>query len=342
MAMTSPPRWASAATVPVRFLRDLFGGLDGPQACAVLARAGLSADALADDGFRASPVLFGRLLRAAMRAGGDEMLGLHARPVPPGAYVRLLHFLVHCPDIATALDEAAGFYRLFDGAAPWTIDISGPVARLRLAARGQAQGQSLLYAHMMLLTVWQTAGWLGRAEVPLRRVLLPAAFADYAAEARFLFGRPPEFGEEAGLDWPRRVLAAPVTRRREEIAAFLRRAPGGMTAPGQPATLEAQLRLMLAASDPFATLREEEAAVQLGLSRQTLTRRLAGLGISYQGIRDALRRDRACALLARGDQSLGRIADMLGYSEPSAFQRAFKQWTGLPPGDYRRRHRPQG
>jgi AraC-like DNA-binding protein len=193
---------------------------------------------------------------------------------------------------------------------------------------------------MMLLTIWQAAGWLGSTEVPLRRVLLPRAFAGYAPEARFLFGRAPAFGEHAGLDWPRRVLIAPVTRRRDELAGFLRRAPGGVTAPGQPATLEAQLRLMLAASDPFASLREDDAATQLGLSRQTLNRRLSALGTSYQGIREALRRDRACALLARGDQSLGRIAEALGYSEPSAFQRAFKLWTGLPPGDYRRRYRP--
>ncbi len=337
MAMTSPPRWATAATVPVRFLREMFGA---HRPAAVLARAGLSPDALGDDGFRASPVTFGRLLRAAMRAGGDEMLGLYARPVPPGAYARLLHFLVHCPDIATALDEAAEFYRLFDGARPWAVDISGAVARLRLTPRSDAQARSLLYAHMMLLTIWQTAGWLGPTEVPLRRVLLPRAFAGYAAEARFLFGRAPDFGDGAGLDWPRRVLTAPVTRRRDEIAGFLRRAPGGMTAPGQPATIEAQLRLMLAASDPFAALREDEAAARLGLSRQTLTRRLSALGTSYQGIREALRRDRACALLARGDATLAQIAEMLGYSEPSAFQRAFKLWTGLPPGDYRRRHRP--
>lgn len=338
--MTSPPRWATAATVPVRFLRDLVGGLPAPGRPAVLARAGLSAGALDDGGFRASPVTFGRLLRRAIRAGGDEMLGLYHRPVPPGAYARLLHFLVHCPDIATALDEAAEFYRLFDGARPWTVELSGPVARLRLAPRDQAQAGSLLYAHMMLLTIWQTVGWLGRAEAPLRQVLLPTDFAGYAAEARFLFGRAPAFGEAVGLDWPRRVLAAPVTRRRDEIPAFLRRASGGMTAPGQPATIEAQLRLMLAASDPFASLREEEAATRLGLSRQTLSRRLAALGTSFQGIREALRRDRACALLARGDRSIAGIADDLGYSEPSAFQRAFKQWTGLPPGDYRRRHRP--
>jgi len=337
MAMTSPPRWATAATVPVRFLREMFAA---PAPAAVLARAGLSPDALGDDGFRASPVTFGRLLRAAMRTGDDEMLGLYARRVPPGAYVRLLHFLVHCPDIASALDEAAEFYRLFDGARPWTIEISGAAARLRLTPRSDAQACSLLYAHMMLLTVWQTAAWLSGTEMPLRRVLLPATFAGYAAEARFLFGRAPAFGDHAGLDWPRGVLAAPVTRRRDEIAGFLRRAPGGMTAPGQPATVEAQLRVMLAASDPFAGLREDEAAARLGLSRQTLNRRLAALGTSYQGIRDALRRDRACALLARGDATLGQIAETLGYSEPSAFQRAFKLWTGLPPGDYRRRHRP--
>ncbi len=334
--MTTPPRWATAATVPVRFLRDMVGRTDPAP---VLARAGLTADALDDDGFRVSPVIFARMLRAAIRAADDEMLGLTLRPVPPGSYVRLLHFLVHCPDLATALDEAAAFYRLFDGARPWSVEAAGPVARLRLTPRTEMQAQSLLYAHMMLLTIWQTAAWLGRTELPLHGVMLPVAFADYLAEARFLFGRAPAIADHAAIALPRRALDLPVTRLRNDIPQFVRRAPGGMTAPGQPATIEAQLRLMLAASDPFASLREDLAAARLGLSRQTLTRRLSALGTSYQAIRDTLRRDRACALLARGDQSLGSIADSLGYSEPSAFQRAFKLWTGLPPGDYRLRHR---
>ena len=41
--------------------------------------------------------------------------------------------------------------------------------------------------------------------------------------------------------------------------------------------------------------------------------------------------------LTRTRQTVGEIAQALGFAEPSAFHRAFRQWTGVSPGDYRRR-----
>ncbi|MGH7804835.1 MAG: helix-turn-helix domain-containing protein, partial [Candidatus Binatia bacterium] len=54
---------------------------------------------------------------------------------------------------------------------------------------------------------------------------------------------------------------------------------------------------------------------------------------SFAALRDEMRRDYAVALLARGHR-VGAVADALGYSEASAFVRAFKAWTGAPPGHY--------
>ena len=48
-----------------------------------------------------------------------------------------------------------------------------------------------------------------------------------------------------------------------------------------------------------------------------------------------MRRDAAIITLARGDESLNDLAQRLGFSEPSAFHRAFRRWTGSAPGAYR-------
>jgi AraC-like DNA-binding protein len=55
----------------------------------------------------------------------------------------------------------------------------------------------------------------------------------------------------------------------------------------------------------------------------------------FSGLKDELRRDIAIYHLGRADLSLQEIAEQLGFSEPSAFHRAFKKWTGLTPGAYR-------
>ena len=48
-----------------------------------------------------------------------------------------------------------------------------------------------------------------------------------------------------------------------------------------------------------------------------------------------MRRDAAIEYLARPDLTLIEIANLLGFSEPSTFHRAFKKWTGVAPGEYR-------
>ncbi|HEX8886167.1 MAG TPA: helix-turn-helix transcriptional regulator, partial [Noviherbaspirillum sp.] len=64
-------------------------------------------------------------------------------------------------------------------------------------------------------------------------------------------------------------------------------------------------------------------------------RRLQDEGQGFQAIKDDLRRDIAIEYLARPDLTLIEIANLLGFSEPSTFHRAFKKWTGVAPGEYR-------
>jgi AraC-like DNA-binding protein len=79
----------------------------------------------------------------------------------------------------------------------------------------------------------------------------------------------------------------------------------------------------------------EVVGKSLGVTPQTLSRRLQEEGQGYQAIKDDLRRDAAIEYLARPDLTLIEIANLLGFSEASTFHRAFKKWTGVAPGEYR-------
>jgi len=73
-----------------------------------------------------------------------------------------------------------------------------------------------------------------------------------------------------------------------------------------------------------------------GLARRTLQRRLGAVGLSYSDLlRNALQR-RAVKLLCQADRSIGEIAALLGYDDPSHFSRAFERWSGVPPSNWRR------
>jgi len=81
----------------------------------------------------------------------------------------------------------------------------------------------------------------------------------------------------------------------------------------------------------------ERVARDLGYSRQTLYRRLKAEGVTYEQVLDGLRKRLALRFMREG-LSVKDAAYRLGFSDPAAFSRAFKRWTGSSPSDMRTRH----
>jgi AraC-like DNA-binding protein len=84
-----------------------------------------------------------------------------------------------------------------------------------------------------------------------------------------------------------------------------------------------------------------DVAEHLGITTRTLQRRLVEEKTTFQTLRDTLRHREACRLLSQSDCDVATIAATLGFSEPATFQRAFKTWSGLSPGEYRKRQTGQ-
>ena len=76
----------------------------------------------------------------------------------------------------------------------------------------------------------------------------------------------------------------------------------------------------------------EQIARELGMSARTLRRHLDQHDETFRGVMDRLRRERADELLASA-MAVKEVAFALGFSEPSAFSRAYKRWTGKAPND---------
>lgn len=81
-------------------------------------------------------------------------------------------------------------------------------------------------------------------------------------------------------------------------------------------------------------------ARQLGISERTLQRRLKSDGMTFQTIVEDARSDLARGLLVQSDYSLAEIAFLTGFSEQSAFSRAFKRWSNHTPAKFRDMHKP--
>lgn len=84
--------------------------------------------------------------------------------------------------------------------------------------------------------------------------------------------------------------------------------------------------------------RAAEMAREMGMSERTLHRRLSNEGLSFQGLLEQSRCRLAEGLLVQSDHSIAEIAFLTGYSEQSAFTRAFKRWVDQTPAAFRDGH----
>lgn len=81
----------------------------------------------------------------------------------------------------------------------------------------------------------------------------------------------------------------------------------------------------------------EQVATRLAMSKRSLQRYLSEESTAYQDVLNATRKELARHYLARSPISPGEIAWLLGFQDSNSFNRAFKGWTGITPGEYRSR-----
>ncbi|MFC9735588.1 AraC family transcriptional regulator [Streptomyces roseolus] len=290
---------------------------------------------------------FGRLVRLLWASLDDELLGFGGAPTKVGSFAMMGHLVVHgSRDLREALHRARAFYSLLPGGPGFRLvepaepaGESGGLDEARLEFDLSGYDDPLHFgAEATVLVAHRFAGWLVRRRIGLRRVEFAHAEPRHAAEYALLFGAPCVFGAgrtAAVLD--RADLDEPVLRDAAALRDFLRRAPDGVLVCSEwGGTVTGRVRHLIGRALPGGPVpTPEELAERLSVSPQTLRRRLAAEGTTYQRLRDQVRRDHALAELAAGRVSIERLSRRLGFSEPSAFHRAFRRWTGETPRAYR-------
>lgn len=134
------------------------------------------------------------------------------------------------------------------------------------------------------------------------------------------------------------ILALALPRSDPRLFGYLaRRADELRAALPAEASWSAKVRREIGACLATGEPRLAEVARRLGASERTLHRRLEDEATRFATLLDDARRDRALLLVEDRALSVGELAFLVGYSEPAAFIRAFKRWTGETPTGYRAR-----
>ncbi len=137
------------------------------------------------------------------------------------------------------------------------------------------------------------------------------------------------------LHFDEATLATPTRLADEGLSAFLLAQVADEHAQRADGAVVQQVRHAITDQLCAGMPTRDSIARHLGMSARTLHRRLAERGHSFQGVANQVRREVAESLLARPSVSLAEVAYLTGFSDQSAFQRAFKAWTGHTPNGFR-------
>lgn len=305
---------------------------------ALLAQVGLSPELLDIPQARISAEHYGRLWRQIAVMLDDEFFGQDSRRMKAGSFAMLCHSVLSCKNLGHALERSLRFYGLILDDIAGSLVREGRVARIVLEARPAGRPCRTFGHEVLLLLLHGVACWLVRRRIPILAAEFAYPAPAHSGEYRLMFCDDLRFERPfTSIAFDASQLDLPIVQDGRTVKEFLRTAPENIVTKyknvsGVSARIRRRLRELLPGEVPdFDTL-----AAELKMTAATLRRRLHEEGASYQGIKDELRRDLAIRYLSHSDRSVMEIALELGFSERSAFHRAFHKWTGASPGVFRR------
>ncbi|MDM0039183.1 AraC family transcriptional regulator [Variovorax sp. J22G21] len=307
----------------------------------LLARAGIAAPLLESPLARISQRQYALLIHALRREMRDEIWGLLSSPLPPGSFGQCMRQLVRCATLGEAMREGFAWYHLLLNDFVPRLSVQGDSAHVQFVLR-RASDVRLDYAvKAFMLLGFNTFSWLVARRIPVLGV-------DYTAEqtgmdSSRVYQVPIRYGQpHVGLWFDARWLDLPVVQSQQSLREFLASSPANLIVRYRDtSSLTERIRRLLRKGLGADMPSLEAVGEALAVTPQTLRRRLREEGRGFQQIKDELRRDAAIDDLLHTQLPLLDIANRVGFSEASTFHRAFKQWTGVAPGEYRLAHGPE-
>jgi AraC-like DNA-binding protein len=331
---TMPPSVATTSTLAM--LRTVESR--GFETRDLLAAAALARETVEDPDARLPGPVVMALWNALRERSGDPLLQLAAPTILPFGAYRVIDYMVDASDtVGAGMERFARFFGLIAEATRITIEAEGDERRLQLAL---ADGGAVppLYVDYVFAALVGRIRMKIRPELLVRRVELRHPAPPDPGPYSLRFRAPVLFDaaadrlcfDSAEWDAPLRNADAALAHLLDEHARML-----AARLPDAPGGLQAAVRQALTATLPDT--QAASVAHALHVSVRTLQRRLAADGTTFRDIADSLRRGLAEAYLGDPHVSIAEVAFLLGFSDQTSFNRAFRRWTGAAPGAWRRR-----
>jgi AraC-like DNA-binding protein len=334
-----PDRRPTAVT-PIAFVQTILRAYDkyGADPSVALRSARIVPSDLRRPEARVTAAQLEVLTNLAMRQLDDEALGWFSRRLPWGSYGMLCRASLTSPNLGIALKRWCRHHRLLTDDIILDLAVTGPVARLTISENRRLHEMRELCLLTSLRHAQGYACWAVDSRIALQRVDFPFQAPPHADVYALLFRAPVQFGTaRTGITFDAQYLSLPLRRDERALRNMLRRAlPLTVRQYRSDRLVVRKLREVLRAH--CTDLRTgESVASALNVSLRTLHRRLLDEGTSLQKVKDEVRRELATERLVRTSRSVKQIARDVGFHNEKSFMRAFRQWTGESPLEYRRK-----
>lgn len=310
----------------------------GHDATSMRAIPGLRGRDLDDPDMRIADAAAAQAWRLAGQITGDDAFGLHlAQWVPAGALDVLEYAFRSSPTLGSALEQMARYSRAVSARAEALLAFESEA--LVVTWGEHAQAQRVEFAFALLVRLAREATGTPLTPIEVRYSHRPP---EDLLEHRAFFRAPVHFGQPSDqLLWTRADLARPLRSADPGIASLVRRRLEKLLTQVPPVddSTSALVRRTLLGTLSRAEPTAAAVARELGSSARTLHRRLRAEGQTFRGILEAVRGELARDLLREPAVGIAEIAFVLGYSEPAAFHRFFRRWSGHTPVRFRRASR---
>ena len=332
--------------VTARAIRPLLSGLDALRVDPVplLAAVGIEMQQLDDPEALVPMSAAIALLHEAEQATGDRDIGLHlAERSELSSFDVLFYAMSSSATLGDAYRRMSRYQRLIHETTRVDIEVAGDLATLSHSLPGGLAVPR--HSAEFILASWVRAGRLVTGvDWQPRAVQFAHGRPDSTAEHDRFFRCPLHFaaGRNA-VELERSLLALPCTGADPGLAEVLERyARDRLDKAPATSSMSDRARAVISAQLPDGDVQARQVAAALNVSVRTLNRALASEDTSYRALLDQLRHELAVQHLREGRLSSTEIAYMLGFSELSAFYRAFKRWTGSTPAEVRGRRTAAG
>lgn len=334
--------------LPVSVIESFLAGYvaKGRDPAPLIAALGLPSDLLRQPEGVFPIAKLGDLIATVSLELQDETLGFLARPTRIGGLETSINAIISSRSLHEALDRFMRFWSLVHDDFAAQVCIKGDEAQVDIRFT-QAQGVNDKldfsgFTTWIIFVTLRIAGWLVDKPLLLDRLYFSFAPPKDLEDFRDMFPTALYFQHESNITvFNKRFLDLPVLQTPAEVPDFVRILPHLITVRRSDQSLTGQIRRMLEGRENFEAIPLKTIAEQLNKSPDTIRRHLKTEGNSFKEIKESVRRNLAVDRLALTDEPISQIAYRLGFSEPSAFNRAFKNWTGLTPGDYRKQAPPR-